>query len=447
MTTHTSTTKYIPRCIEQCDMINMREQTRILNEWDWNRTSEMLTSFMESQPNGPFLLYTGTRAQRQAIHQRLGDDFYHESFPLDFKLEELAPEAMILNATDINNHLEENRILIIAHKDSFVHTCLSPMTENIVKQVQEKQLRHNTLTSKINFNEHNHKTNKTRLWTADVFVIFFGQNVTEDKTQWHIRTNGKARLERVYESQDIYDSLKTRKHKANYDNHETDISIFEKTVHSGTALTPQQRCDGTSLPNFWHPHFSTVVEKQKSNMENSRNNFRSYMNIKIKLQFRQQSMPSEPLIRSRMFCEDGTIQELVGTEAQRLEADRTGDYGPLIVPRSNESKRKRDSDVDLDQEDDDASGYLRSSVVALEQAADKLLAKMRKKTPQKTRNVSPYVLFCNYIRKLTQSLYPKSKILTISQLAKVWNASFLMFPEGGGSSSEDEFALSISDIW
>ena len=37
------------------------------------------------------------------------------------------------------------------------------------------------------------------------------------------------------------------------------------------------------------------------------------------------------LIRSRMACKDGTIRELVGTEAQRLEADRTGDYESLIV--------------------------------------------------------------------------------------------------------------------
>ena len=69
MTTNTSTTKYIPRCIAQQDMINMREQTRILNEWDWNRTPEMLTSFMEGQPNGPFLLYAGTKAQRHTSTQ------------------------------------------------------------------------------------------------------------------------------------------------------------------------------------------------------------------------------------------------------------------------------------------------------------------------------------------------------------------------------------------
>ena len=37
------------------------------------------------------------------------------------------------------------------------------------------------------------------------------------------------------------------------------------------------------------------------------------------------------LIRSRMACKDGTIRELVGTEAQRLEADRTGNYESLIV--------------------------------------------------------------------------------------------------------------------
>ena len=37
------------------------------------------------------------------------------------------------------------------------------------------------------------------------------------------------------------------------------------------------------------------------------------------------------LIRSRMAFGDGTVREVVGTEAQRLEADRTGDYGPLIV--------------------------------------------------------------------------------------------------------------------
>ena len=74
---------------------------------------------------------------------------------------------------------------------------------------------------------------------------------------------------------------------------------------------------------------------------------------------------SEPVIRSRMCCRDGTIQELVGTEAQRLEADRTGDYGPLIVSQSNESKGKRKSDVD---QEDDRSGYQHSSVVALEEA-------------------------------------------------------------------------------
>ncbi len=32
-----------------------------------------------------------------------------------------------------------------------------------------------------------------------------------------------------------------------------------------------------------------------------------------------------------MAFRDGTVRELVGTEAQRLEADRTGNYKPLIV--------------------------------------------------------------------------------------------------------------------
>ena len=37
------------------------------------------------------------------------------------------------------------------------------------------------------------------------------------------------------------------------------------------------------------------------------------------------------LIRSRMAFADGTVREVVGTEAQRLEADRTGNYESLIV--------------------------------------------------------------------------------------------------------------------